>query len=71
MNVFDSFIHVIMMKALRFESCLEHILSLHEKCPFSEFFWSVFSHIGTKYREMRRYGSNKHFKHKFDIIFNH
>ena len=24
-------------------------LTLHEKCPYSEFFWSVFSHIWTEY----------------------
>ena len=25
-----------------------------EKCPYSEFFWSVFSHIQTEYGEIRR-----------------
>ena len=28
-------------------------LTLPEKCPYSEFFWSVFSRIQTEYREMR------------------
>ena len=28
--------------------------SLREKRPFSEFFWSVFSHIWTKYGEILR-----------------
>ena len=27
--------------------------SLREKCPYSEFFWSVISRIWTKYREIR------------------
>ena len=27
--------------------------ALHEKCPYLEFFWSVFSLIWTEYREMR------------------
>ena len=27
-------------------------LSLHEKCPNSELFWSVFSHILTEYGEI-------------------
>ena len=27
--------------------------ALHEKCPYSEFFWSVFSRIWTEYGEMR------------------
>ena len=26
---------------------------LHEKCPYSEFFWSAFSRIWTKYGEIR------------------
>ena len=28
--------------------------ALHEKCPYSEFFWSVFSRIRTEYREILR-----------------
>ena len=28
--------------------------SLREKCPYSEFFWSVFSHIRTEYGEKLR-----------------
>ena len=28
--------------------------TLREKCPCSEFFWSVFSHIRTEYREILR-----------------
>ena len=28
-------------------------VSLCEKCPYSEFFWSVFSLIRTEYREIR------------------
>ena len=27
-------------------------LALREECPYSEFFWSVFSRIGTEYGEM-------------------
>ena len=27
--------------------------TLREKCPYSEFFWSVFSHIQTEYEEMQ------------------
>ena len=26
--------------------------TLHEKCPYSEFFWSSFSHIWTDYRDL-------------------
>ena len=29
--------------------------TLREKCSYSELFWSVFSHIRTKYREIRSY----------------
>ena len=29
------------------------LLSLCEKCPYSEFLWSVFSRIQTEYREMQ------------------
>ena len=29
-------------------------ISLHEKCPYSEFFWLVFSRIRTEYREIPR-----------------
>ena len=28
-----------------------HALQLREKCPYSEFLWSVFSHIWNKYGE--------------------
>ena len=28
--------------------------TLREKCPYSEFFWSVFSHICTEYGEILR-----------------
>ena len=27
--------------------------ALREKCPYSEFFWSVFSRIRTEHREIR------------------
>ena len=30
------------------------IVTLREKCPYSEFFWSVFSHICTEYGEILR-----------------
>ena len=29
------------------------ILTLHEKCPYSELFWHVFSHIRTEYGEIQ------------------
>ena len=29
-----------------------NLLALREKCPYSEFFWSVVSHIGTEYGEV-------------------
>ena len=28
--------------------------TLREKCPYSEFFWSIFSHIWTEYGEILR-----------------
>ena len=31
-----------------------NVYSLREKCPYSEFFWSVFSRIRTEYREVLR-----------------
>ena len=31
---------------------------LRQKCPYLEFFWSVFSRIRTKYREMRSISSH-------------
>ena len=38
--------------------CLMRVRSdtntLREKCPYSELFWSAFSHIGTEYGEMIR-----------------
>ena len=27
--------------------------TLHEKCPYSDFFWSVFSHIQHEYRKIQ------------------
>ena len=33
-------------------------ISLHEKCPYSEFFWLVFSRIRTEYREIPRISSD-------------
>ena len=27
--------------------------SLHKKCPYSEFFWSIFSHLRIEYGEIR------------------
>ena len=34
--------------------------SLREKCPYSEFFWSVFSRVRTEYGEIwsKKYGKN-------------
>ena len=29
--------------------------TLRKKCPYSEFFWSVFSSIKTKYRDIRSF----------------
>ena len=29
-------------------------IALHEKCPYSELFWSAFSRIWTEYREILR-----------------
>ena len=29
-------------------------MTWHEKCPYSEFFWSVFSRILTKYGDLLR-----------------
>ena len=34
--------------------CKYNILSLREKCPYSEFFWFSFSLIRTEYSEMLR-----------------
>ena len=31
--------------------------TLHEKCPYSELFWSVFSRIRTEYGEIHRISS--------------
>ena len=33
--------------------CISTIRSLREKCPYSGFFWSVFSRIWTKYGDIR------------------
>ena len=33
------------------------VLLLREKCPYSEFFWSVFSHIRSEYGEILRISS--------------
>ena len=35
-------------------SLLSNRVSLREKCPYSEFFWSAFSHIRTEYKEILR-----------------
>ena len=32
----------------------EHLQVLHEKCPYSELFWSEFSRIRTEYEEILR-----------------
>ena len=34
-------------------SSCSQVLSLRKKCPYSEFFWSVFSRIQTEYGEIR------------------
>ena len=37
---------------LKLWSCLEQLYPLHKNYPYSEFFWSAFSHIGTKYGDL-------------------
>ena len=32
---------------------LEVVITLREKCPYSEFFWSIFSRIRTEYGEIQ------------------
>ena len=36
------------------ERHLRHEMTLREKCPYSEFFWSFFSRIPTEYGEILR-----------------
>ena len=43
------------------------LLSLREKCPYSEFFWSVFSCIWTEYGEMQSKSLGKYGAEKFRI----
>ena len=38
--------------------------ALREKCPYSEFFWSVFSHILPYSVRMREYTDQKNFKNE-------
>ena len=35
------------------KTCNSKSFSLHKKCPYSEFFWSVFSHIWNEYGKIR------------------
>ena len=35
--------------------------ALREKCPYSEFFWSIFSCIGTEYGEIRSIKMNRYY----------
>ena len=48
-----------MLVALNFDLNLNAVaqifttLALREKCPYSELFWSVFSHIWTEYGEIQ------------------
>ena len=37
--------------SLRYKTDLQH--KLRERCPYSEFFWSVFSHIRTEFGKIR------------------
>ena len=39
------------MQDLKYLKCMYN--ALREKCPYSEFLWSVFSHIWTEYGEIR------------------
>ena len=41
-----------------FNLCVFKFPPLCEKCPYSEFFWSVFSRIRTEYGEIRRISPN-------------
>ena len=48
-----------------FKSFILTTSTLRETCPYSEFFWSMFSRIRTKYgeiRSMERYGLSLHFQ---------
>ena len=39
--------HMLKIEILSFE------IELSEKCPYLEFFWSIFSRIHTKFKEIR------------------
>ena len=41
------------MKYIFFPALLYSTYTLHEKCPYSEFFWPVFSYTRTEYGEIR------------------
>ena len=48
---------VIISKCLMLFDCIHKIvlnISLLEKCPYSELFWSIFSYIRTEYEEILR-----------------
>ena len=43
--------------------------ALHEKCPYSVLFWSVFSHIRTEYEEIRTHFTNMDTLRSADNLF--
>ena len=43
------------------------VQSLHEKCPYSEFFWSLFSRIWTEYGKIRSPNAEKYGPEKLQI----
>ena len=50
-NGFYGLIQII-SRGLHISYFQNHMLSLYEKCSYSEFFWSVFSRICIEYREI-------------------
>ena len=47
---------------------IEWYISLCEKCPYSELFWSVFSRIRTEYGEMRSISPYSRIQYEFGKI---
>ena len=49
--MFDRILNTLLIASDKFQKICQLLGSMREKCPYSEFFWSVFSGIWTEYGE--------------------
>ena len=54
LSIFDSGLEDLLILQSIGKALISHCSALREKCPYSEFFWSVFSRIWTEYGDLFR-----------------